>query len=124
MFRDSYILRRYGEQTLDEGIASFSYEDIPVSLNVQPISATELQALPEGDRSVQRVRAFGDFPVKTANQNTSCPSDRLYYHDKWFECEQSSDWHHTPLAHYESQWVAVPEGEEESPPEEGEQIDS
>lgn len=115
MFRKNYILRRYGEQGREAGYASFSYVDKMVSLNVQPLSTKELEALPEGGRSQQGIKAFGGFPVRTANQTSGTPADRLFYLGKWYECETSSNWDHTPLAHYESQWTAVPECDEEPP---------
>lgn len=119
MFRKKYSLRRYSEQDREADSASFSYADFPVLLNVQPLSTAELEVLPEGSRSQFRVKAFGDFPVRTADQTEGTPPDRLYVQGRWFECEQADGWDHTPLAHYESQWAAVPEGDEEPPPERG-----
>lgn len=124
MFKKSYALRRYGEQEITNGYASAPYEDISVRLNVQPLPAKELEALPEGKRSGHWLKAFGTFPVRTADQQMGTPADRLWYRGRWYECEGADNWDHTPLAHFESQWVAVPESAaQEPPPQEGGQTD-
>lgn len=112
MFKKQYVLRRYGSETE----AGFSYADMTIRLNVQPISAAELQALPEGERSVKRLKAFGREDVRTASQADGTPADRLWYRGRWYECEGADIWDHTPLAHCESQWVAVPENTPPEPP--------
>lgn len=114
MFRKPYALRRYGPET-DEGIP---YTDRVVWLNVQPVSASSLQALPEGSRSVKRLKAFGANEVHAADQASKVTGDRLWYRDHWYECESADVWDHTPLSHCESQWVAVPENAPPEPPPE------
>lgn len=123
MFKKPYTLRRYGVQTAADGYAAFDYTDQTVRLNVQPLSAQELQALPEGDRASRRVKAFGAFPVRTVDQRAGLPADRLFYRGRWYECESAGTWDHTPLAHMESQWAAVPENQREDPPREGDAPD-
>ncbi len=112
MFKKQYALRRYEPETE----AGFPYEDMTIRLNVQPVSAAELQALPEGERSVKRLKAFGREDVRTASQADGTPADRLWYCGRWYECEGADIWDHTPLAHCESQWVAVPENTPPEPP--------
>lgn len=75
-----------------------------------------MQALPEGERSVKRLKAFGREDVRTASQADGTPADRLWYCGRWYECEGADIWDHTPLAHCESQWVAVPENTPPEPP--------
>lgn len=111
IFRKPYTLRSFGEQTNVDGYLYSPYEDAKVMLNVQPLTSNELEALPEGDRKVTRIKAFGAFPIKTADQATGTIADRLLYHGRWFECESSFQWDHTLLAHYESQFVAVAESD-------------
>lgn len=120
MFKKTYTLRRYGPEQ-EEG---FPYTDMSVRLNVQPVSAAELQALPEGERSVKRLKAFGRENIRTASQTDGTPADRLWYRGQWYECEGADIWDHTPLAHCESQWVAVPENapQEALPVSEGGEI--
>nr|DAT37160.1 MAG TPA: Minor capsid protein [Caudoviricetes sp.] len=114
MFKSTYILRRF-EKSDHNGYRS--YTDQSVQLNVQSLNAKELQALPEGERSFDRVKSFGKDEVHTVNQRTGIPADQLYCNGKWYECEQASQWAHTPLAHWECQWVALPEGQQADPPE-------
>ncbi len=114
MFKKQYVLRRYEPETE----SGFPYEDMTIRLNVQPVSAAELQALPEGERSVKRLKAFGREDIRTASQMEGTPADRLWYHGRWYECEGADIWDHTPLAHCESQWVAVPENMPPEPPPE------
>ena len=120
MFKKTYNLRRYGPEQ-EKG---FPYTDISLRLNVQPVSAVELQALPEGERSVKRLKAFGRENIRTASQTDGTPADRLWYQGQWYECEGADIWDHTPLAHCESQWVAIPENvpQEAPPAPEGEDI--
>lgn len=116
MFKKKYTLRRYGPETA-EGVP---YTDMVVLLNVQPVSSADLQALPEGERSVKRIKTFGPDEARTANQTAGTPGDRLWYKGRWYECESADVWDHTPLAHCESQWVAVPENVPREPPPEQE----
>lgn len=112
MFKKKYLLRRYGPETE----VGFPYADMTIQLNVQPVSAAELQALPEGERSEKRLKAFGREDIRTASQADGMPADRLWYRGRWYECEGADLWDHTPLAHCESQWVAVPENAPTEPP--------
>lgn len=116
MFKRKYVLRRYGSETA-EGVP---YTDMTIPLNVQPVSAADLQVLPEGERSTKRLKAFGPDAVRTADHNADTPGDRLWYRGRWYECESADVWDHTPLAHCESQWVAVPENAPPEPPPEQE----
>lgn len=117
IWKKSYTLRRYKQQKVKKGHATVSYEDTVVNLNVQPLSNTELMVLPEGDRSVKRIKAFGDFPIYTADQKTGRPSDKLFFEGSWYECVMSVFWEHTPLSHYRSEFVIVAEpGKSESLP--------
>ena len=115
MFKSTYILRRFSAANED---GCHPYEDFPVRLNVQSLNAKELQALPEGKRSFDRIKSFGKDEVHTVNQRIGTPADHLYCNGKWYECEQASQWAHTPLAHWECQWTPLPEGMQTKPPEE------
>lgn len=75
MFKSTYILRRFSAANED---GCHPYEDFPVRLNVQSLNAKELQALPEGKRSFDRIKSFGKDEVHTVNQRTGTPADQLY----------------------------------------------
>ena len=85
-------------------------------LNVQPLSAEELMALPEGDRSVKRLKSFGPAHMSSVNEPEGIPADRLFYHGEWYECKSSDNWDHTMLAHFRSEFVLLPPAEQEAAP--------
>ena len=114
MFKSKYILRRFGEADRN---GYRSYTDRVIRLNVQSLNEKEREALPEGQRSSRRVKSFGKDEVHTVNQRTGIPADLLYCCGEWYECEQASLWAHTPLVHWECQWVVLPEGQQPAPPE-------
>lgn len=70
IFRREFVVRRFGEEEIIEGYGTASYKDTVEVLNVQPLSADELQALPEGERKTKRMKAFSDFVFNTADQST------------------------------------------------------
>lgn len=121
IFKKDYFIRRFGQQEIIRGHAVSDFEDIKTKLNVQPLNPDELQSLPEGERSVKRIKAFGHYPLRAADQTTETPGDWLYYKGCWYECKSSVDWDHTLLAHFRSEFVIVPETELEEnikPPKE------
>ena len=117
IWKKPYTMRRFNAQTIGtKGYATTGYADSTVNLNVQPLSNDELEVIPEGSRSLRRIKCFGDFPFATANQETGVQADMLYFSGRWYECEMSVFWEHTPLSHYRSQFVQTPETETIAPP--------
>lgn len=104
-------MRRFGKEEIADGYGRASYEDFDAALNVQPLSADELQALPEGERRVKRLKAYGDLIFTTADQSSGRRGDWLLYYDHWYECVSSLGWDHTLLSHCKSEFVEVPEDE-------------
>ena len=68
IFRKKYTIRRHSEQQIVRGHAVYDYDELQTLLNVQPLNPDEIQALPEGERSVKRVKAFVDYPLTAADQ--------------------------------------------------------
>lgn len=57
-FKKDYIVRRFGEETIVNGVSGAPHEDFVVAMeDVQPLSSDELQALPEGERTVRHIKA-------------------------------------------------------------------
>lgn len=110
-FRKRYTIRHFGEDEIIEGYAHTTYEDSEVMLNVQPLSGKELAALPEGERTTKRVKAYGDMIFTTGDQNMGRRGDWLLYHGHWYECVSSAEWDHTMLAHCKSEFVEIPASE-------------
>lgn len=76
IFRRSYTVRRFKPQEdVPGGYVTSQYEDVVTALNVQPLSTKELMALPEGDRSVKRLKAFGDLQLTTSDQEQGILGD-------------------------------------------------
>ena len=98
MFRSPHWIRRWG----DNGRTDFK-----AKLNVQPLTANELKALPEGLRQTRRLKAWGATPLTAANQQSGQQGDWLYYDGWWYECVSCVTWNHTPLSHYRSEFCSV-----------------
>ena len=81
IFRRKYTVRRFGPQEdVSGGYTTAPFEDVVTPLNVQPLSTKELMALPEGDRSTKRVKAFGDLQLPRRRTSDGCqesPQSRL-----------------------------------------------
>ena len=117
LFKRTCHVRKYIPQTITDGYTNSQWKDIMVKLNVQPFSSYELMALPEGDRTVKRLKSFGSDKLTSADEFTGAPGDRLFYQDHWYECVSSVCWDHTILKHYQSEYVICPVHEHEPPPD-------
>lgn len=111
IFRKRYVVRRFKPQRIVSGYATAPYEDMAVSLNVQPLTPNELLALPEGERRFRRLKAYGDLLLTASNPKEGIPGDWLYYRGEWYKCVSAVPWDHTILSHCESQFAAVAETE-------------
>lgn len=118
-FKHDYVARRLKEDVYSGGYAApGGHEDFVVTLNVQPLSSDELQALPEGERTIKRIKAIGVNQFNPTDEETGTQGDRLYYEEKWYECKSCQLWDHTILSHYESEFVEMSPGSEGiGPPE-------
>lgn len=109
-FKKGYTVRRFSPQTLVEGImVSGGYKDTPVKLNVQPLNPDKVAALPEGDRKVKRLKAFGSYQLSAADPTSQTQGDYLHYNGAWYECVSATPWDHTPLRHCEAEFVIRPD---------------
>ncbi len=119
IFRRPYTVRRHGKQTMVNGYAVSGNTDLTFKLNVQPLSPDELLALPEGERSVARVKTFGADELIPADEHSGTPGDLLFFSRKWYECKSCVSWLHTPLKHYEAEFVILADQSGQSPPGSG-----
>ena len=109
LFKKPYVIRTYEKQDIEEGYDLPSiYADSTARLNVQPLSSDELMALPEGERTVKRVKSFGADKLISADEYSGTPGNSLYYNGHWYECKSSVMWDHTMLSHYRSEFVILP----------------
>lgn len=79
IFRRAFVVRRFGEENIVDGYGVSGYKDFIASLNVQPLNKDELQALPEGENTVKRMKAFGDLVFHTADRAAGRRADWLFY---------------------------------------------
>lgn len=117
LFKRPYTVRQYGPQKIIRGHAASPHTDKTIRLNVQSLNPDELLTVPEGDRTVKRVKAFGSDMLTSADEFTGTPGDRLFYRGLWYECKSSVPWDHTfILNHYRSEFAVLKE--QEDPPQE------
>lgn len=119
IFRRPYTVRRHGTQKIVNGYAVSGSIDITCRLNVQPLSSDELLALPEGERSDARVKTFGADRLIAADEHSGMPGDLLFFSGKWYECKSCVSWLHTPLKHYEAEFVVLADQTAQPPPGSG-----
>ncbi len=119
IFRRPYTVRRHGKQTVINGYAVSGSTDIICKLNVQPLSSDERLALPEGERSIARVKTYGADELTPADEHSGTPGDLLFFSGKWYECKSCVNWLHTPLKHYEAEFVVLADQSAEPPPGSG-----
>lgn len=116
LFKHQYVLRQMMADTMVMGYsAPGGHKDQIIALDVQPLSSDDLQALPEGLRTVKRVKTLGGMAFTVADEENDVQGDRLFYEGKWYECTSCHKWDHTLLSHYEAEFVEMPPGE--SPPD-------
>lgn len=108
LFNKKYWVRRFGEQKEVRGYFTAGYSDFIASLNVHPMGADQMQALPEGERKLKRLEAHGSDVLIVANQDTGVKGDLLLYDGDWYECISAQKWDHTILSHLNYQFVIVP----------------
>lgn len=109
LFNKPYWIRRFGQPVETDGYINETKEDLVVDLNVHPLGTDQLQALPEGERSVKRLEAQSSVQLVSANENTGVKGDLLFYHGLWYECVSSQAWDHTLLSHWNCQFVLIPD---------------
>jgi len=117
IFTRPYTVRKHLPQEIIDGYTSAAYSDVTLRLDVQPYSPDDLQALPEGARTVKRVKSFGEDELVSANDFTGTTGDLLFYRGEWYECKSSVRRDHTPLGHYRSDFVVLPSTRQTPPPE-------
>lgn len=61
-------------------------------LSVQPLSSRELQLLPEGMRTQERVKAYGVVELKTAKTSECKIPDRFVYKGAEWQIDKVGDW--------------------------------
>lgn len=102
IFKKPCVLRSFGETIIERGYPKASYEDRIVKLNVQPLTSTEVLALPDGIRRSKNIKAFGKVAMKPADDQTGVMGDWIYYQAHWYECLGADTWNCTPIGQTEA----------------------
>ena len=108
IFKKPYTLRRFEKSELIRGRSQAKYSDSTVILNVQPLSSTELMALPDGIRRSKNIKAIGKVIIRTADEKTGTLADRICYRGEWYECTGSDIWGNTPVGQTEAVFGLIP----------------
>ena len=103
-FKRPYLLRRYSEPAYSGGYSTIPYEDITLPMDVQTTEDT-VKTTAEGSRSVQRLKVFCDHEILVESDDKQQKADRLWFQEKWFECQSCRLSENTPLRHYTATFV-------------------
>lgn len=116
LWRKPRIVRRYEASEAKGGYAMpGGATDIVIKMDVQTLKKSHTTS-DDGDYTLQRVKAFSDDQVFTADQLTQKRADCLWFQGKWFECVSCILSENTVLKHYTSEFVQCLTQEE--PPDE------
>lgn len=108
LFNRKYWVRRFGTPKAVNGYYTSDYEDFVASLHVHVMGTNQLQALPEGERTVKHLEAHGSDVLFAADHDAGVKGDYLYYKGNWYECTSAQEYDHTLLSHYNYQFVIIP----------------
>lgn len=116
IFKKPCVLRSFGETIIERGYPKATYEDRIVKLNVQPLTATEVLALPDGIRRSKNIKAFGKVEMKPADDQIGVMGDWIYYQTDghWYECLGADIWNCTPIGQTEAVFGLVSNAAEKS----------
>lgn len=116
-WRKKRIFRRFTEAEPINGYSSSDYDDVVILADVQTVSKKN-STEEDGDDSLQKVKAFTDEEIRTADVEKGILADNLWFQGKWFECQSSVLSENTILKHYTSEFVQCL-NQNEPPDEEG-----
>ncbi len=88
-------LRRFAAQTLSDTTGRYNdptYTDRPFVACLQRPNGRQLQRLPENQRADEVIRIDSSTLLRTANNVTGVPADRILYNGEVFEVHVITDW--------------------------------
>lgn len=110
LLKRPYLLRRYSEPKNVRGYISIPYSDLTLPMDVQTLE-NKTTTTPDGTKSIQRLKVFCDDEILVENEAKQQKADRLWFQNKWFECDSSRLSENTPLRHYTATFVECLEQE-------------
>jgi hypothetical protein len=78
-----------------------SVSDVSIVASVQPASPSDLQHLPDGDRSRAAVKIYTDDELRTANESSGLIADKVVWLGEQWEVQQLQR-HVYGIAHYKA----------------------
>lgn len=109
-------LRRYSEPKNNRGYISIPFEDLTLPMDIQTLEDIVITT-EDGTRSIQRLKVFCDYEILVENVERQQKADRVWFQNKWFECQSCRLSRNTPLRHYTATFVEMLD-QEEGPKEE------
>ena len=103
-FKRPHLLRRFSTPQNYGGYMTIPYEDMTLPMDVQTMEDT-VRTTPDGSDSVQRLKVFCDYEILPENDHTQQKADRLWFQNKWFDCQSSRLSENTPLRHWTATFV-------------------
>ena len=104
LFKRWYVVRHYSAQKIVNGYAVANFEDDMQLLDVQPSPPNQMSSEDAGQRTNQRLTAYGHKKLQSTDQFSGTFGDHLFYNGLWYECMSCVWWNHTMLWHYQSQF--------------------
>lgn len=108
IFNKKYWVRQFSSSDVYKGYVVSTHTDKTFSLNVHPLGAEQMKALPEGERNIAKLEAHGDAGIVPADKSAGKRGDLLYYGGEWYECTSAVVWDHTILSHTNYQFSILP----------------
>lgn len=118
-----HVLRRYSEPRFDKGYFTIPYTDFYIFADVQTTEDIVVTT-DDGSKSVQRLKVFCDDKIFVENEAKKQKADRIWFQDKWFECQSSRLSENTPLRHWTATFVECLDAEDGPSFEESEVIEN
>ena len=78
-----------------------SQKTIPLMVNVQEASGSDLELLPEGYRSKRVILIFSENELKIVSQKDKTKADLILWDGETFQVEKLKNWQHI-TGHYEA----------------------
>lgn len=98
------LIRRYSKPSNLRGYISIPFEEKMLPMDVQTVEDV-VRTTTDGSDSVQRLKVFCDYELLVENDHTQQKADRLWFQNKWFECQSSRLSENTPLRHWTATFV-------------------
>lgn len=99
-----HTIRRYSEPVFVKGYSSIPFEDLTLPMDVQTLEDVVITTS-DGSKSVQKLKVFCDSKILVESEAKQQKADRLWFHNKWFECKSCRLSENTPLRHYTATFI-------------------